>query len=421
MYGIAPHVGGVGIGRVTRTLGDLLTAALPAARVGDGVRVHAASGVLRGHVTAVDAGRVVVAPFGGLAGVAVGDRVETSPDALATILGYGALGRAFDAMGTPLDGRAALRGTAVRVGEHTALAQRLAVTAAFWTGVRALDGLLTIGRGARVGIFGAPGAGKTTLLETIARGARGDAIVVALVGERGREAAGWLRRVDARTTVVCATADRPASERARAADVAMAQAETLRDRGLHVVLIVDSLARYAGARRQKRTPLGEPVGRGGYAPAVLAALGRYLERAGVAPHGSITVLASVLSDGADEREPLSDAARAALDGHVALSLDLARAGHFPAIDVLASASRTMGDVAGDAHQADAQIVRAALALLADTRDLRLLGLANAHDATLARAISAEPDIRGFLAQQEPSNPEATLGELARVAALLRGC
>ena len=285
------------------------------------------------------------------------------------------------------------------------------MTAAFWTGVRALDGLLTIGRGARVGIFGAPGAGKTTLLETIARGARGDAIVVALVGERGREAAGWLRRVDARTTVVCATADRPASERARAADVAMAQAETLRDRGLHVVLIVDSLARYAGA----------PVGRGGYAPAVLAALGRYLERAGVAPHGSITVLASVLSDGADEREPLSDAARAALDGHVALSLDLARAGHFPAIDVLASASRTMGDVAGDAHQADAQIVRAALALLADTRDLRLLGLANAHDATLARAISAEPDIRGFLAQQEPSNPEATLGELARVAALLRGC
>ena len=399
-------------------MGDLLTAALPAARVGDGVRVHAASGVLRGHVTAVDAGRVVVAPFGGLAGVAVGDRVETSPDALATILGYGALGRAFDAMGTPLDGRAALRGTAVRVGEHTALAQRLAVTAAFWTGVRALDGLLTIGRGARVGIFGAPGAGKTTLLETSARGARGDAIVVALVGERGREAAGWLRRVDARTTVVCATADRPASERARAADVAMAQAETLRDRGLHVVLIVDSLARYAGALREQRSGCGEPVGRGGYPASVWAELARYLERAGNGRHGSITLLATVLSDGADEREPLSEAARSLLDGHVALSSALAQAGHFPAIDVLQSASRTMAAVVSSAHGTDARRVRAALALLAQTQDARAFGLATDGDPALRSAVRAEAALGAFLRQREPSAPQETVRSLRSLAALV---
>jgi ATP synthase in type III secretion protein N len=408
----------VAVGRVVRTLGNLIAVALPAARVGDGVRVFGATGVLRGRVAEVERGHVVVAPFGAVEGIAAGDRVETSPDALVNVLGYGALGRAFDALGVPLDRKEPLRGALVHVSDGAAAAARLEVSEPWWTGVRALDGLLTFGRGARIGLFGAPGAGKTTLLESIARHAVGDAVVVGLVGERGREAAGWLRCADARTTIVCATADRPAAERVRSAEVAMAQAVTLRERGLHVVLIVDSLARYALALREVRAGLSEPVGRGGYPPSVLAALARYLERAGATAKGSITAVVTVLSDGADEREPLSDAARAALDGHIALSIELARAGRFPAIDVLASASRTMRDVVDAEHRASADAVRAALALLADTRDLRSLGLADIHDPVLARAVAAESVVAEFLVQREPTPPGETIKRLHELAARL---
>jgi type III secretion protein N (ATPase) len=284
--------------------------------------------------------------------------------------------------------------------------------------LRVLDGLLTIGRGARIGFFGAPGAGKTTLLETIAAGGRGDAVVVALVGERGREAQAWCERIDRRTTIVCATSDRSASERVRAADVAMTQAQRLRDAGLHVVLIVDSLARYAGALREQRSGCGEPVGRGGYPASVWAELARYLERAGNGRHGSITLLATVLSDGADEREPLSEAARSLLDGHVALSSALAQAGHFPAIDVLQSASRTMAAVVSSAHGTDARRVRAALALLAQTQDARALGLATDGDPALRSAVRAETALGAFLRQREPSAPQETVRSLRSLAALV---
>jgi ATP synthase in type III secretion protein N len=410
---------GRGTGRVVRTIGELLAARLPAARIGDGVRVHGAAGALRGKIVAVDGLRVVIAPLGGVAGVAAGDRVESDAGALSAVLGFGALGRAFDALGATLDGGVDVRGTRMRVADAPARAVRCPVDEPFWTGVRALDGLLTIGRGARIGIFGAPGAGKTTLLEWIARRAHTDAVVVALVGERGREAAAWCRGVDARRTVVCATADRPAAERVRAADVAMAQADVLAARGMHVLVLLDSLARYATALRELRAPLGEPVGRGGFPPSVLAALGRYLERAGAFAGGSITVVATVLSDGADERDPVSDAARAALDGHIALSPELARAGSFPAIDVLASASRTMQDVTSVEHRADATTVRSALALLADTRDLRALGLASGDDPVLARAVAAEDAVSAFLTERAPMDPRATVEALARVAARLR--
>ncbi len=251
-------------GRVTGTLGHMAVVALPAARVGDGVRVHPRQGPpICGRVASVDRSRAIVAPLGPLQGVAVGDRVESAPDALACILGFGALGRVVGPAGEPLDGGAPLRGNRASIPLATQAVARKAVATPWWTGVRAIDGLLTIGRGARVGVFGAPGAGKTTLLETIARGARGDAIVVGLVGERGREAARWLGRANRRTTIVCATADRSAAERVRAAEVAMAQGMTLRGRGLDVVLILDSLARYATALRELRGGLGETIGRGG--------------------------------------------------------------------------------------------------------------------------------------------------------------
>jgi type III secretion protein N (ATPase) len=406
-------------GRVTGTLGHLAIVALPAARVGDGVRMHRAHHPpLGGCVASVERTHSIVAPLGALIGVAAGDRVESAPDALACILGFGALGRAVGPLGEPLDDGGSLQGNRARVPLAGQRLARLPVATPWWTGIRAIDGLLTIGRGARVGVFGAPGAGKTTLLETIARAATGDAVVVGLIGERGREAARWLGRANRRTTIVCATADRSAAERVRAAELAMSQGMNLRARGLDVVLILDSLARYATALRELRGGLGETIGRGGYPVGVFAELARYLESAGNAERGSLTMLATVLSDGADEREPVADAARAALDGHIALSSALARSGRFPAIDVLASTSRTMDDVVTAQHRAAAATVRAALARLNETADLRSLGFADASDEALARASAAEPELRAFLEQRGPASPDETMERLAALAANL---
>jgi FliI/YscN family ATPase len=412
-----------GIGCVKRTLGETILAALPGARVGDGVTIRCASGAsLRGEVASVERSRVAIAPFGPVAGVAVGDAIAIDPAARCCPAGFAALGRAFDAAGVPLDKTPSYVGAVSPVNKcgAPAPAERAAVTSPFWTGIRAIDGLLTIGRGARLGFFGAPGAGKTTLLETIAAGARGDAIVIALVGERGREAQRWCERVDRRTTLICATSDRCASERVRAADIAMTQAQRLRDRGLHVVLVLDSLARYAAALREQRVGLGEPVGRGGYPPSVWGELARYLECAGNGPRGSITLLATVLSDGADEREPLSDAARSLLDGHIVLSSALARAGHFPAIDVLESTSRTCDDVIAREHAGDAHSVRRTLALLARTMDARSVGLGGDEDPALRAAVAAEPAINAFLQQSDSVAPAATRRSLRSLAALVEG-
>jgi FliI/YscN family ATPase len=408
------------IGSVVRTLGETVIASLPRARIGDGVFIHGSAGRVAGSVASVERSRVAIAAFGSLTGIRVGDRVETSDEAQTCLLGFGALGRALDATGAAIDTRGPVDAlpTPVRSAPAAAI-ERPPVEHPFWTGVRAIDGLLTIGCGARIGIFGAPGAGKTTLLETIVAGARADAVVLGLVGERGREAAAWLARVNARTTIVCATSDRSAAERSRAAEVAIAQAVALRDRGLHVLLVIDSLARYCSALREQRVALGEPVGRGGYPPSVFADLARLLERAGNASRGSMTLVASVLSDGADEREPLSDAARSFLDGHVLLSADLARAGHYPAIDLLASTSRTMQAVVSAQHKQDAAVVRSALALLVQTKEARRFGLVNQIDPALAKAVAFEDEIDRFTAQTGASTPAQTLAELATLAEHLR--
>lgn len=412
-----------GRGRVVGTIGDTVAAVLPGAALGAGVRILPASAPpVGGEIAALEDSRVRILPFGSLAGIAVGDAVETASDALALPLGHALLGRAVDAAGRPLDGGPPLalgrfRGAAF--GAAPVPLERKALREVWWTGVAAIDGLLTIGRGARVGIFGAPGAGKTSLLEAIVAEARGDAVVLALVGERGREAAAWLGRLDRRTTIVCATSDRSASERIRAAEAAMAQAEILRAGGLHVVLVVDSLARYAGALRERRTALAETVGRGGYPPGVWSDLARFLERPGETARGSVTLLATVLSDGGDEREPLSDAARSLLDGHIVLSSELARAGRFPAIDILASASRTMANVVNSEHLRCAADVRAALARLARTEDARELGLAAVDEPALAAAIACEPALETFLRSPGPLGPERMRAELSLLAASLR--
>jgi len=408
------------IGAVVATRGQLIEATLPFARVGDGVRVCARDVAVHARVAALHGARTLLAPFGATDGVALGDRVECDPAVLRLPLGTPLLGRAIDACGGPLDGRPAPRGrrVAVDAAPHH-IGERRPCGAVCWTGVRAIDGPLALARGARIGVFGGPGAGKSTLLDAIVRGADADAVVVALVGERGREAERRLARLGPRTTIVCATSDRAPAERVRAAEVAFAQADALRARGLDVLLVVDSLARICSAARELMLGLGEPAGRGGYPPGVFALLARLLERAGVIGAGSVTLVATVLSDGPDEHDPVSEAARAALDGHLVLSERLARSGHFPALDVARSASRTLAEAAAPEHLAAACVLRAAVAALDESRDARSLGL-RSDDPFLARCVAQESAVERFLRQgPAPCPPHQTLTELLRLADTLQ--
>jgi FliI/YscN family ATPase len=330
-------------------------------------------------------------------------------------LGTCALGRALDADGSPLDGGPALRGRMVALQLRSPRPdERVPIATPFWTGVRVIDGLLTIGRGARIGIFGAPGSGKSTLLESVVEGCAADAAVVALVGERGREANDWIGRCNDRTTIVCATSDRPAEVRLRAAHVAFAHAAALRERGLHVLLLLDSLARVASALREIAVARGESAGRGGFPPSVFADMARLVEVAGALADGSITLIATVIHDG-DDRDPVSEAARALLDGHVVLALRLAEAGRFPAVDVPASASRTMDCVVAPQHRHAALRVRRALALLERVDDARALGIEPAG-GDAAVAVASEHRIEAFLRQSRcPTPNHATLDELETIA------
>jgi type III secretion protein N (ATPase) len=272
---------GRSIGEVVAARGALLDVALPFARVGEGVRISGRDAVLHARVAALHGARATVTPFGDVAGVAAGDRVVVDPSVLALPLGTPLLGRALDAVGFPLDGRSAAQGRAVSIDAGAPPVDvRRPCRGAFWTGVRAIDGPLAFARGARIGVFGSPGAGKSSLLDAIVEGAHADAVVVALIGERGREAERRLARVGARTTLVCATSDRAPAERVRAAEVAFAQAAALRARGLKVLLVLDSLARICAAQRELGLAAGEPAGRGGFPPSTFALLGRLLERAG---------------------------------------------------------------------------------------------------------------------------------------------
>lgn len=334
---------------------------------------------------------------------------------LRLCLGICALGRAIDARGAPLDGRPALMGRSIDVTLRSPLPnERAPIVEPLWSGIRAIDGLLAFGRGARIGIFGPAGCGKTTLLEQIVDGCSADAVVVALVGERGREAQQWFARRSERTTIVCATSDRSAAERVAAAEIAFVQADALRKRQLHVMVVLDSLARTAGALREVAVARGESTGRAGYPPSVFADLARMLEVAGSVSSGSITLIATVLSDG-DERDPVSDAARSLLDGHITLSSSLAQSGRFPAIDVLQSTSRTMGFVASPEQIANAQRIRRALALLKESEDARALGI-TPQGAELHNAIAVESNIEHFLCQSSEREPARnTLTMLAAIA------
>jgi ATP synthase in type III secretion protein N len=393
-------------GRVLGVSGLSLEASLPGARVGDLLVVRRRGGPLLAEVVGFRGGQVVALPFGPMAGVGPDDAVEGTGGPLTLLVGEGLLGRVLDGLGRPLDG-----GAPIQSGERRSIAAaapsplaRQTIREPLATGVRALDGLCTLGVGQRLGLFAGSGVGKSVLLGSIARGAPADVIVVALVGERGREVGDFISQkladVSDRAVVVAATSDAAPLERLRAAEVATTIAEFFRDAGQRVLLLVDSVTRVARAQRDVGLAAGELPARRGFPPSVFSMLPGLLERAGQGPRGSITAIYTVLVEGDDLDEPVADEVRGLLDGHLVLSRALAERGHFPAIDVPASVSRVMDRVTGPAHRAAAERVRAALGHFEQKRDLVTLGAYRAgSDARLDRIVAALPRLDAFLRQR----------------------
>ncbi|MBA3458860.1 MAG: FliI/YscN family ATPase [Deltaproteobacteria bacterium] len=369
--------------------------------------------------------QAVLLPLGELAGIAPACSVWRTGGALSITCGDGLLGRVLDGTGIAIDGGPPLTGEAWAVDRPAPPAlTRPPITAPLPTGVRAIDTLLTLGRGQRVGLFSAAGVGKSTLLGQIARGAAADVIVLCLVGERGRELAELLGEELApargRTVVVCATSDAPALVRLRAIHVATAIAEWFRERrGASVLLLCDSLTRVARAQREVGLSAGEPPARHGYPPSVFALLPRLIERTGATPAGVITALYTVLVAGNDLDEPIADEVRGLVDGHIILDRRLAQRGHFPPIDVVASNSRLMHRVIAPQHADAAARQRARLAIYEEHRDLITLGAyQHGRDAAIDDAIATYPAIERLLRQRrdEAGDWETSLGHLLSLTA-----
>ena len=352
-------------------------------------------------------GRVYLMPLGDLAGVAPGDRTWGTGGRMQVPVGPGLLGRVLGPLGEPLDSRGALRieGHAPLLRPPPPAMSRRRITAPLVTGVRAIDGLLTCGQGQRLGIFAGSGIGKSTLLGMIARFTTADVNVIGLIGERGREVQEFLQRDLgpeglARSVVVVATSDAPPLLRRQAAALATAIAEDFRDRGRAVLLMMDSLTRFAMAQREIGLAIGEPPTTRGYPPSAFALLPQLLERAGPgAGDGSITGLYTVLVEGDDMNEPVADTARAILDGHITLSRDLADRGQYPPVDILASVSRVMVNVTTHPHQEAAVRLRTAVGAARDVEDLVRIGAYVAgSDPAADYALKHLPAIQAFLRQ-----------------------
>jgi len=385
------------MGQVVRVVGLLVESIGPAASVGEICEVRTARGTLAVEVVGFRDGRLLSVPLGETAGIRPGDRIISSGSALTIPVGDALLGRVIDGLGHPLDGLPPPVTTSTVALRPEALnpMAREPVSVPLGTGVRAIDALLTCGRGQRIGVFGGSGVGKSTLLGMMARGTEADVVVMGLVGERGREVRSFLEhdlgpRGLARSVVVVSTSDSPPLARLRAAYSATAIAEAFRGEGKHVLLMMDSLTRFAMAQREVGLAAGEPPTSKGYPPSAFARLPGLLERAGsLQGLGSITAFYTVLVEGDDQNEPIADAVRAILDGHIVLSRDLAARNHYPAIDILHSVSRTMPDVTSPEHRLRAGEVRDWLATIRDTEDLVSVGayVAGSNprvDAALAR-------------------------------------
>ncbi len=414
------------LGKVTHVVGLAAEVTGLIASVGDVCEIRSGGQRVLAEVVGFRQDRLLVMPLGDVAGLRPGSAVLATGRPQTVDVGAALLGRVVDGFGHPLDGLGPIAATIPRRIHQPpppALSrQRIAEPLA--TGIRALDGLLPLGRGQRVGIFAGSGVGKSVLLGMLAGHAEADVNVIALIGERGREVREFIERDLGRdgltrSVVVVATSDEPALLRRQAAFVATAIAEFFRDAGRTVLLMMDSVTRFAMAQREIGLAVGEPPATRGYPPSVFAFLPRLLERAGATAHrGSITGLYTVLVEGDDLNDPVADAVRATLDGHVVLSRELASANHFPAIDVLASVSRLSGELSSEGQMRDAAAVRDCLATYRSARDLVAIGAyVRGSDPRIDTALAALDGINGFLRQGREERSE--LGETRhRLAALM---
>ncbi|UTI64662.1 FliI/YscN family ATPase [Paraconexibacter antarcticus] len=410
-------------GRVTDLIGLIVEATGLEAEVGEVCLVRTgrqASGwtELPAEVVGFRSGRTLLMPLGELHGIGPGDVVTATGRQVSGPVGPQLLGRVLDGLGAPLDGGPPLDDVprAPITAAPPAPMQRPRITERVSLGVRALDGLVPCGRGQRLGIFAGSGVGKSSLLGMIAAGTSADVNVICLVGERGREVREFIERdlgdALSRSVVVVATSDQPALVRIKAALTATTIAESFRDAGHDVMFMMDSVTRFAMAQREVGLAIGEPPATRGYTPSVFALLPKLLERSGTSVDGSITALYTVLVDGDDMNEPIADAVRSILDGHIVLTRELAHQGHYPAVDVLQSVSRLVGEVTDPAVRRAAQELRALLAAHRDKKDLIAIGAyERGSDPLTDRAIDLEAAIQAFLRQSTEDPTEAAAADL----------
>lgn len=413
-------------GKVVEVRGMLVVASCRGAAVGDLYRIQADTGEILAEVVALRAEDAMLVPYGNLSGIRVGDRLMPEGGASYIEATDAMLGRIIDPLGNPMDDGPELpRGEPRLVyADPVPPARRGPVDQRMSLGVKVLDAFTPAARGQRLGIFAGPGVGKSVLMGMVARSAQADVTIMALVGERGREVGHFVEKVlgpeGMKRTVLCvATSDRPASERVRAAFVATAIAEYFRAQGKNVLLFVDSLTRFAMAQREVGLAVGEPPTTKGYPPSTFAMLPKLLERASPAiGEGSITGIYTVLVEGDDMTDPVGDAAKGLLDGHITLSRELANRGHYPAVDVLQSISRVDTDVATKDQLLAARTVRGWLAQLEESRDLVSVGAYKpGANQILDKALSKQNHINRFLQQEihEIADMAATTSQLSSLA------
>ncbi|MEW5723190.1 MAG: FliI/YscN family ATPase [Thermodesulfobacteriota bacterium] len=416
-------------GRVTKVVGLVIEGDGPTASVGELCHIFPGNGEppLEAEVVGFKEGRLLLMPISAMRGLTPGNRIVSLGVEAAVKVGPDLLGRVLDGLGEPIDQKGPLDFKAhypLRSRPGNPLARRR-ITRPLDVGVRAINALLTIGQGQRVGIFAGSGVGKSTLLGMIARHMRADVNVIALIGERGREVREFIEKDLGpegmkRSVVVAATSEQPALVRMRGAYVATAVAEYFRDLGRNVILMMDSATRFAHASREVGLSIGEPATTRGYTPSVFAQLPLLLERAGAwVGSGSITGLYTVLVEGDDMNEPVADAMRAILDGHIVLKRDLASRNHYPAIDVLSSISRLMIDVADPNQLRQAGRMKDVLAVFARSEDMINIGAyVKGSNPDIDKAIEMQPRLVNFLKQ--PLNEAVTLEQSWETLARIMG-
>jgi len=396
------------LGRVSQVVGLTIESVGPDVNIGQTCLIKSGKygeSVLS-EVVGFKNNNILLMPLGNMQGVGPGNIVQAQERPITVSVSDSLLGRVLDGLGRPMDGLPDIEDGKDFFVTNPAPdpLTRNRIDTPLTLGVKAIDGLLTIGKGQRVGIFAGSGVGKSTLMGMIARNTHADINVIALVGERGREVREFIEKDLGeeglkRSVLVIATSDTPALVRLKAAEVATSIAEYFREQGKDVMLLMDSLTRYAMAQREVGLAIGEPPVSRGYTPSVFSMIPRLLERAGNSDKGSITGLYTVLVDGDDLTEPVTDTARSVLDGHIVLSRKIANRNHYPAIDVLASVSRCMSDIVDKEHKHNANEIKKHMAIYANSEDLINIGAyVKDSSAEIDDAIAKHAPIRDFLVQ-----------------------